>query len=303
MLKKIIALFAALVLCTSIANAKEPTNWFFGAGFGAGYSKIDTKYPDAASNKMGITWHNWTDTYSSNAKDFGFNWEVLLGYKHFINDWVGFRYFANVGSQHYKDEIFTAGNVKAGVIEYTANIDLLVNFWSTEQWSIGAFAGVGVGGAYFDSPAFDRYLQQWHEKVPNTGQNPTTDPSGVDLSGVHKGEGNIYKHHISASVNVGIRGSYFQKVRNINQRVCNNREDGRRTCRVPISYFEHSFEFNARFPLMKYKVTDPGDIVGAYSDGVTGYPGTAGKYISIYKRPGYVVSNPFKFTIRYIFAF
>lgn len=292
----------ALCMCLifGVANAKEPTNWLFGVGMGAGYSKIDTQYPKAASDKMGISWYNWNDNYSSSAKDFGFNWEVMVGYKHFLNDWIGFRYFANVGAQHYKDEIFTAGNVKAGVIEYTANIDMLINFWTEELWSIGMFAGVGVGGAYFDSPAFDRYTEQWFEKTPNMGSVTITNPSNPPS---YEGEGQIYKHHVNASVNVGLRGSYFQKVRNLNQRVCNNREDGRRTCRVPVSYYEHSFEFNARFPLMKYKVTDSGDIVGAYSNGVGNHQGSAGKYISIYKRPGYVVSNPFKFTVRYIFAF
>lgn len=301
MLKKILTFFAVFALFASL-HAKEPTNWFFGAGFGAGYSQIDTKYPDAASNQMGITWINWTDDYSSQAKDFGFNWEIVAGYKHFINNWIGFRYYVSVGSQHYKDEIFTAGKVKAGVFEYIGNADLLINFYTAELWSIGMFAGLGVGGAYFDSPAFDRYLQQWQNRVPNTGTNTTTNPPGI-TGDVYAGEGKVYKHHVSAVVNVGLRGSFFQKIRNVESRTCDTGADGRRTCRVPISYFEHSIEFNARFPLTKYKVTDVPDIMGAYSSGVAGYPGTTGKYISVYKRPGYIVSNPFKFTIRYIFAF
>lgn len=136
MIAKITKFSLAVMLMLCFANAKEPTNWFFGVGFGAGYRQIDTKYPEAASNQMGISWMNWSGDYSSQAKDFGFNWEIVAGYKHFINNWIGFRYYVSVGSQHYKDEIFTAGKVKAGVFEYIGNADLLINFYTAELWSI-----------------------------------------------------------------------------------------------------------------------------------------------------------------------
>lgn len=286
-----------IILCVlmlvGIANAKpEPTNWMFGVGVGSGVSQIDRNYSESASNKIGMTWINWEDIYSSTVKDWGVNWEILLGYKHWINEWIGFRYYATVGAQHYKDEVFTAGKVEAGVIEYIGNADLLINFWTAEAWSIGMFAGLGVGGAYFNSKALDTYESLWVNKTPNTAVG---DP-------VYAGEGKIYKHHVSASVNLGLRGSFFQKVRNVEARKCDTEGD-RRRCRVPVNYYEHSFEFAMKFPLVKYKVTSAPDMLGGYSGGVAGYPGTAGKYISAYKRPGYVVSNPFKFTIRYVFAF
>lgn len=283
-----------ILLLVGVAHARpEPTNWMFGVGIGSGVSQIDRNYSESASNKIGMSWVNWQDMKSSTVKDWGVNWELLLGYKHWINEWVGFRYYATVGAQHYKDEVFTAGKVEAGVVEYIGNADILINFWTAETWSIGSFVGLGVGGAYFNSKALDTYNSLWENKTPNT---PAGDP-------VYAGEGRVYKHHVSAAVNLGLRGSFFQKVRNVEARACDEGDGGRKTCRVPVSYYEHSFEFAAKFPLVKYKVTSAPDMLGAYSSGITGYPGSEGKYVAVYKRPGYVVSNPFKFTIRYIFAF
>ena len=289
-MKRIIMVILAFCLF-GILNAKEPTNWFFGAGVGFGKSQIDKIYPQSANNQIGVKWGNWTSQYSSSVADTGVAWEVLVGYKHFVNNYLGFRYYANVGAQHYKDEVFTAGKVQAGVIDYTANIDILVNFYTAESWSIGMFGGAAVGGAYFDSPAMKTYTDMWKDKTPVTV--PTADNS------IYKGQGNIYKHHFNATLSVGLRGSYFQKIRDIQNRTCNTQGD-RKRCRVPVSYLEHSFEVVAKFPLMKYAVTDPGDVITGY----TYNPGVDyGTFVGIYQRPGYEVKNPYKVTFRYIFAF
>lgn len=290
---KAIRIVLATLLVVGLANAKEPTNWMFGVGLGGGVSQIDEQYSDSAASDMGLNLNDkWKHKKSSTVKDSGFNWEILLGYKHWINDWVGFRYYASVGAQHYKDEVFTAGKVEAGVVEYIGNADVLVNFWTAESWSVGMFAGLGVGGAYFNSKALNTYANKWSGRVP----------TGYETDPIYKDEGKVYKHHVSASVNVGLRGSFFQKVRNLEARKCDTQGD-RKRCRVPVTYYEHSIELNAKIPLVKYKVTDPADVLGTYSIGENGYPGTEGKYTAVYQRPGYVVSNPYKITVRYIFAF
>lgn len=301
-MKAIRIVLMLLIVSLSITNAKEPTNWFVGAGIGAGLSQIDVTYPDAAKNKLGVTWLNWTHTSNTTVKDWGVNWELILGYKHWVNDWIGFRYYLNAGMQHYKQEIFSAGKVNADIVDYMANAEILINFYTNEKFSVGMFGGLGVGGASFSSKALDAYKSKWYNKAPNTGLNTETNPPGM-TGNVYEGEGNIYKHHLSASAQVGLRFSYFQKIRDIDSRSCKEESGGRQVCRVPVHYFEHGLEFIAKFPLTNYKVTDPADILGAYSNGVTGYPATTGKYISIYKRPGYIVANPFKFNIRYVFAF
>ena len=271
--------------------AKEPANWLFGVGFGAGQSQIDEKYPEAARNQLGINWKpgTWIDLNDSTTKGWGFAWEILAGYKHFLNDFVGFRYYANISGQQYKDEIFTAGKVKAGVYEYTANADLLLNFYTSQTWTFGLLAGFGVGGAYFDSDALDTYKARWSQQ----------NPQFADAR--YEGLGNIKKHHLSANLSVGARFNILQKIRQVGKRVCDNRDSaGRRTCRVPISYLEHGIEFNAKFPMLTYYATDKGDVIGAYCSNSTD---CAGKFATVARRPGYEVKNPYKLTLRYVIAF
>ncbi|MGX3011667.1 outer membrane beta-barrel protein [Helicobacter sp. 23-1044] len=256
---------------------------------GAGLSQIDEIYPDSANNKIGVTWKDWTPVDNSSIKDWGVTWEFLAGYKHWLNDWVGFRYYANVGAQHYKHEIFTSGNVKAGIIEYTANADLLLNFYTSEFWSFGILGGFGVGGAYFDSPALDNYRKRWSKESPNFSNER------------YKNIGQTKNHHLSASLSAGMRFNFFQKIRKVAQKTCGDVENGRRTCRVPISYLEHSVEFNAKFPMLTYHPTDPGDVIGAYCTDKDA--NLTGQYKCLWKRPGYEVKNPYKLTLRYIFAF
>ena len=109
----------------------------------------------------------------------------------------------------------------------------------------------------------------------------------------------IKKHHLSASLSVGVRANIFQKIRNVEARVCNEGADGRRTCRVPISYFEHSIEFNAKFNMLTYYPTKYGQLLGVIVRPPTGN----NNYSGVTSRPGYEVKNPYKFTLRYIFAF
>ena len=282
-------------------NAKEPANWLFGVGIGAGSSRIDEKYPESAKSGFGLNelpppynqLANRPLSVDSTTQGWGVTYEFLVGYKHFLNDYVGFRYYANVGAQHYKHDIFTAGKVKAGVVEYTANADLLINFYNNESFSFGILGGFGVGGAYFDSPALKTYQRQW-----SYGNAPFTNAT------IHADLGKIQKHHLSANLSVGMRFNMFQKIREVGKRVCSQGGDGRRTCKVPISYLEHSIEFNAKFPMITYRATDSGDIVTyytTYTNTQTGQPIVM--RLNYANRPGYEVKNPYKLTLRYIFAF
>lgn len=277
------------ILAFSLLGAKEPTNWFFGAGVGAGNASIEKNYGEAGTNKLGISWANWTDYSTEIIKDWGVTWEILAGYKHFLNDYFGFRYYGNLGMQHYEDVLYSAGNSKGFMLDYTVNIDTLINFYTAETWSLGMFAGVGVGGTYVNSKAFGVYEAMYKDRVPNS-----TDT-------IYLGEGKTYKNHWSAVFNLGLRASYFQKIKNVKSSVCDDREGGRRVCRGGINYYEHSVEFTARFPVLNYEITDGFDILGAYSNNTA--QGIQGQYVAIYKRPGYILKNPYKFTIRYIFAF
>lgn len=287
---KVFKLLLITIFVSSLC-AKEPTNWFFGIGAGVGSSSIDREYPESASNQIGVYWSSWESLYTSTVKDIGPSWELIGGYKHFINDWVGFRYYVNISGQHYKEAMYSAGNVKADIYEYTANADVMINFYSNNTFSIGVLGGASVGGAYFDSPALDAYRKLWTNTVPYP-------VPGKDNS-IYNGEGQVYKNHFNAALSVGLRGSYFQKIKDVASKKCDTEGD-RRRCIVPISYLEHSFEVVAKFPLMDYRVTSPGDVITAYKSTAGVDYGT---FVSIYRRPGYIVKNPYKITVRYIFAF
>ena len=281
------ATFLAMAfLCTSL-NAKEPTNWIFGFGIGAGKSQIEQKFSDSANVNWGNIFTMGNYRAGTKVQDWGVTWEFLAGYKHWLNDWVGFRYYANVGAQHYKDDIFTAGKVKAGIIEYTANADLLLNFYNSELFTFGILGGFGIGGAYFDSPALETYERMYGPSA----DNPTWFADRASYGDM----GKTKKHHLSASLSVGARFNIFQKIRNVAARTCNTGEDGRRTCRVPISFIEHSIEFNTKFNMLTYYPTKYGELLGVV-DNTNQYNGSTG-------RPGYEVKNPYKFTLRYIVAF
>ena len=90
---------------------------------------------------------------------------------------------------------------------------------------------------------------------------------------------------------MGIRGTYFQKVRKPEERVCDeNYVDGKRLCRVPIHYIGHSIEVNAKFNLLGYQATPNADIIQSGTD-------------SFASRPQYTVKNPYRITVRYIIDF
>ncbi len=281
------ATLLAVVIFNTSLSAKEPTNWIFGFGIGAGKSTIEQKYSDSTNVNWGNIFQMGAYRVGTNAQDWGVTWEFLAGYKHWLNNWVGFRYYANVGAQHYKDEIFTAGKVKAGIIEYTANADILLNFYNSELFTFGILGGFGIGGASFDSPALDTYERMYGPSAES--------PTWFADRESYRNMGKTKKHHLSANLSVGTRFNFFQKIRNVAARTCNMGEDGRRTCKVPISYLEHSIELNAKFNMLTYYPTKYGELVGVKE--------TNGNYSGTTARPGYEVKNPYKFTLRYIIAF
>ena len=299
------ALLAVVIFNTSL-SAKEPTNWIFGFGIGAGLSQLEQKWGESSRNGLNvtnnngngnntITWNNFNVKTDTTFKDWGVAWEFLAGYKHWLNDWVGFRYYANIGAQHYKvefpsgtnEDFRTSGTSKMGALEYTANADILLNFYNSEFFTFGILGGFGIGGAYFSSPALDNYEKYWG----------AAKDSIYFTEAEYAGVGKIKKHHLSASLSVGTRFNIFQKIRKVAARTCDTGADGRRTCKVPISYLEHSIEFNVKFNMLTYYPTKYGELMGVRKDN------GQGGYSDSRSRPGYEVKNPYKLTLRYIIAF
>ena len=298
---RIISHFATILLIIAMGggalriSAKESANWIFGIGVGYGATQIDIKYPESSRNQLGIpigggqnTWISYNPGINTTSKSWGLSYEILVGYKHFVNEYIGFRYYANVGAQNYKDAHFSNNKNTIGVIEYTANADLLINFYDSPDFSFGILGGFGVGGATFDSAMLKQYESDW---------GAATDSTQFNGEAMYAGIGETYKHHFSASVSVGVRFNFFQQIRGSGQVVCSAGGDGRRSCKKPIANLEHSIEANAKFPILTYYATKAGDTIA------TRVPNQNNWLRGISNRPGYEIKNPYKFTLRYIIAF
>ena len=220
----------------------------------------------------------WNARTNLSADSWALAWELLVGYKHFVNDYIGFRYYANVGVQHYESTMLsqTTGSKKQldiGIIDYTLNMDMLFDFFSSESIAFGILGGVGFGGSSFANHAVNRYLDMY---------NATEIPIGAS---------DITKHFFNINASVGLRLTFFQKSATRGGiRVCDSFAQGRRSCGTAANYIGHSLEFNAKFPLLEYAATDYDIMLSTDKT----------QFVS---RPGYKIKNPYRFTFRYIIDF
>lgn len=126
-------LFRICVLCLFLgvlANAQENNGVFLGFEAGAGEQKLTT-------DGNGIAY-----TIKGSAIVFG----GKLGYKHLFIDIIGIR--AYVGADYGETRVRFADG-QSGVfsgITYTVNLDVLLNFYNSENVALGVFAGLGIGG-------------------------------------------------------------------------------------------------------------------------------------------------------------
>ncbi len=264
--------------------AKEPTNTMIGFGIGTGQTKLSMEHsramldpPYNGPNSTTPRWNKHTNRYLSS---WALAWEFLVGYKHFINDWVGFRYYGNVGVQHYQAKSLGDKSQKIGIIDYTLNADLLINFWENDLMSIGMLGGLGFGGTSFDKKAITRYMAIYSANNPNV-------PVGL---------ADVQKHFLNVNASVGFRLTIFQKYRRTSAKVCDKFVEGKRVCRVPVFFIGHGIEFNAKFPLLDYRATAQPDIYTLPGANLTTGQG-------IISRPAYTVGNPYRLTVRYIVDF
>lgn len=81
------------------------------------------------------------------------DWGAMAGYKHFFTQKFGTRFYANIIVSH-ASMISTKHN-NAGYIlstfalNYTANADLLYDFYNNSNIEAGAFIGLGLGGSSY----------------------------------------------------------------------------------------------------------------------------------------------------------
>lgn len=265
-----------------------------GAGVGAGATHTDIKYSDSSKNGLGLNFAIYNIPPDISAKSWGVAYEILVGYKHFLNDFIGFRYYANVSAQHYKDATFSGNKDKIGIIDYTANADLLMNFYTDSSFSVGIFGGFGVGGATFDNALLEQYERDWGYVKDATRYNES----------IYAGMGKTNKHHFSASVSVGARINFYQQLRSANLLNCSAGSGGRRSCQKPSNtHLEHSIEVVAKFSMLTYYMTKAGEVVPTRLTFKVDKDQTISWFRGVRERPGYTIKNPYRFTVRYIMAF
>ena len=280
--KKLILLSAISAMMSLQLSAKEPTNILFGVGIGAGRSDMAIEHSQVIQDPIQVadkdkTELRWKALKNQELSSWAVAWEFMLGYKHFINDFVGFRYYGNVGIQHYKPISLNQKSEKIGIIDYTLNADLLIDFWESEFFAVGVLGGMGFGGTSFEKNAITQYLVAYNAQ--------STRPIGL---------ANVQKHYFNVNANVGFRVAFFQKVRRVKDRVCEDSyKNGKRICRVPVYYIGHNIEFNAKFPLLDYQATPYADIIVLSNETQN----------NIASRPGYKVTNPYRLTVRYVVDF
>ena len=279
-----VKLLVIFLLAFSYLYAKEPAGIIIGAGVGEGRSEMSiehahiAKYPLQSLDPQRPLAPQWTPQVDSSAGSWALAWEFLVGYKHFLNDIIGFRYYANVSVQHYKPVTYQSKTQPIGFVDYTLNADVLLNFYDSEGFAFGILGGVGLGGMSLDKKAINEYESIYNA---NAGFIPI-------------GATDITKHFLNVNFSVGLRMVFFQKTTiKGGIRSCDNFSQGRRSCSMPSSYIGHGFEVVAKFPTLSYSVTTPDFVMT-----------TQGNTIADFRsRPGYKIKNPYRFTFRYVVEF
>lgn len=270
----IVALLGIVLIFTHPLCAKEPPAVIIGAGVGEGQTLIEFEHPLIAKIPLVNDTNQpyWTALSDpAPLKSWALAWEFVLGYKHFINNLIGLRYYANIGIQHYKPS--DSKQTPIGIIDYTANADLLIDFYNSDSVAFGIFGGVGFGGTSFSNQAANNYLNTYNA-----------------YSSVPIGASDIKRHFMNVNFSAGVRLVAFQKVSlSGGTKNCEGYDKGRRVCTTATSFIGHGFEVAAKFPVMTYTATTPDYLI------------TTNKEFR--SRPEYRIKNPYRVTFRYIVEF
>ena len=277
----IVASLGIVLIFTHPLCAKEPPAVIIGAGVGEGQTLIEFEHPLIAKIPL-VNENNqpyWTALSDpAPLKSWALAWEFVLGYKHFINELIGLRYYANIGIQHYKPS--DSKQKPIGIIDYTANADLLIDFYNSDSVAFGIFGGVGFGGTSFDKNAINQYLNIYNDTNIYNG-----------ASSVPIGASDIKRHFMNVNFSAGVRVVAFQKVSmSGGTKHCDRYDKGKRVCVSATSLIGHAFEAVAKFPVMTYTATTPDYVMST-------------DFQNFRSRPEYRIKNPYRFTFRYMVEF
>lgn len=173
-----IASLIAILGFGGVANA-EQSGGFLGLEVGYGMINVPLNYSYQGFNgnvlnpDFGLVTSELLVDLNGGGVDFGF----VGGYKQFFNRYFGLRYYANVNvimakvkPKVTKDDSGTGlyngtESRSAMIINYSANIDMLINFIVRERNRIadfGMFLGIGLGGNNYSGKAINEIDDYMH---------------------------------------------------------------------------------------------------------------------------------------------
>lgn len=149
----------ATTLCAALCGTMlaEENGAFVGLDLGFNGGKVTSTFEDSTENI--------TQDYKSSVLSYG----LVGGYKHFLNDNIGFRGYINLthaGDFSIKDK---TSNAEVGTVSSDhigLNADVLYNFLTQDQFDLGVYAGLNLSYAFntFKTPA-DEYNPATKEKL------------------------------------------------------------------------------------------------------------------------------------------
>ena len=176
-MKKLVSMAAAAILLSTSALFAEVSGVFLGAEIGYGAGKFENKITSNGANQ------------NANYDGGGIKYGVVVGYKQFFTQYLGLRYYANLGITHAKLE---ANSVATGydwkdrvygtLINYGANVDFLGNFVSNETLDFGGFIGLGIGGNTWSGRDLDDHEDVLNSYAQGLGTSVSLTRTGFDLS-------------------------------------------------------------------------------------------------------------------------
>lgn len=122
----------------------ENDGMFAGLSLGVGETKFKQEINNIAVQNMQIPEHS----ISKNATNFGGT--LKAGYKQFFGESknVGLRYYGYVGYGYggFGDGVLAGKKFTSHLLDYGVGVDALYNFINTQDYNIGLFAGLNLGG-------------------------------------------------------------------------------------------------------------------------------------------------------------
>lgn len=136
----------------------ESNGGFFGVGLGYGAFAWQMDYN--LYNK-GATPLQTTD----NKNAFGVAYTLMIGYKHFFNQYFGVRAYTSFGANH--GVLKRDGFLHIDMVDYGANVDFLANVYANENIIFGLFLGLGFGGNTIVGKYIKDLQRDLDEKIAN----------------------------------------------------------------------------------------------------------------------------------------